>query len=85
MVMQDLEETLPEEHQARAIWDVLEHLDLSAFYASIQAVQGSLSRPASDPRVLLALWMYATVEGVGSTRKLERLCREHDAYRWLCG
>ncbi len=85
MVIQDLEATLPEDHQARAIWDFLERLDLSAFYASIQAVQGSPGRPASDPQVLLALWVYATVEGVGSARKLARLCREHDAFRWLCG
>ena len=85
MVMQDLDATLPEDHQARAIWDFLERLDLSAFYASIRAVQGGPGRPASDPQVLLALWVYATVEGLGSARKLERLCREHDAYRWLCG
>ena len=85
MVMQDLEATLPEEHQARAIWDFLERLNLAAFYGSIQAVEGGPGRPASDPQVLLALWVYATVEGVGSARKLERLCREHDAYRWLCG
>jgi transposase len=84
-LMQDLEATLPENHQARAIWDFLDRLDLSAFYGSIQAVQGGPGRPASDPQVLLALWVYATVEGVGSARKLARLCREHDAYRWLCG
>jgi hypothetical protein len=33
----------------------------------------------------LALWLYATSEGVGSARALERLCESHDAYRWLCG
>ena len=84
-LMQDLDGTLPEEHQVRAIWDFLDRLDLSAFYASIQAVEGGPGRPASDPQVLLALWVYATVEGVGSARKLDRLCREHDAFRWLCG
>ena len=84
-LMQDLDGTLPEDHQARAIWDFLDRLDLSAFYASIQAVQGGPGRPASDPQVLLAIWVYATVEGVGSARKLARLCREHDAFRWLCG
>ena len=66
MVMQDLDATLPEEHQVRAIWDFLDRLDLSAFYASIQAVEGGPGRPASDPQVLLALWVYATVEGLGS-------------------
>lgn len=85
LLMQDLDGVLPEEHQARAIWAFVERLDLSAFYGSIQAVQGSPGRPASDPRVLLALWVYATVDGVGSARKLARLCQDHDAYRWLCG
>ena len=86
-LMQDLDATLAEDHQARAIWDFLDRLDLSAFYASIQAVAKRLrvGRPASDPQVLLAVWVYATVEGVGSARKLDRLCREHDAYRWLRG
>ena len=83
-LMQDLDATLPEDLQARAIWEFLDRLDLSAFYASIQAVEGGPGRPASDPQVLLAVWVYATVEGVGSARKLDRLCREHDAYRWLC-
>ena len=85
MVMEDLDATLPEEHQARGVWDFLDGLELTAFYASIQAVQGGPGRPASDPQVLLGLWVYARVDGVGSARKLERLCREHDAYRWLCG
>jgi transposase len=84
-LVQDLEATLPEDHQARAIWDFLEWLDLSAFYASIQAVKCGLGGPASDPQVLLAVWVYATVEGVSSARKLDRLCREHDVYRWRCG
>jgi transposase len=60
-------------------------MDLSAFYASVQAVIGHAGRPASDPRVLLGLWLLATTEGVGSARQLDRLCGEHDAYRWLRG
>ena len=54
-LMQDLDATLPEDHQARAIWDFLDRLDLSAFYTSIQAVEGGPGRPASDPQVLLAI------------------------------
>ena len=60
-------------------------MDLSGFYASIQSVVGGPGRPASDPAVLLSLWVYGTVEGVGSARKLGRLCQEHDGFRWLCG
>ncbi len=85
MVMQDLDATLAADHPARAIWDMLERLDLGRFYASIRSVQGGPGRPASDPAVLLGLWVYATVEGVGSARKLARLCQEHDGFRWLRG
>ncbi len=84
-VARDLETAVPQDHPARAVWEVLEKLELSAFYASIRAVEGSAGRPASDPQVLLALWLLGTVEGVGSARRLGRLCKEHDAYRWLCG
>ena len=34
---------------------------------------------------MMALWLWATVEGVGSARQLARLCEQHLAYRWLCG
>jgi len=84
-VEQDLDSLLPQDHQARAIWAMLEAMDLDAFYTDIKAVLDRPGRPASDPQVLLALWVYATVDGVGSARRLDRLCREHDAYRWLRG
>lgn len=80
-----LDSMLPDDHPARAIWTVLERLNLSGFYASIKAVVGHPGHPAADPQVLLALWLFATAEGVGSARQLERVCEEHDAYRWLCG
>ena len=81
----DLDAALAEDHPARAIWGVLEKMDLSAFYGSIKATLGRPGRPTTDPQVLLALWLLGTVEGVGSARKLTRVCEEHDAYRWLCG
>lgn len=81
----DLESLLPEDHPARAIWGLLEKLNLAAFYGSIRAVLDGPGRPTTDPQVLLAVWLLATVEGVGSARQLARLCSEHDAYRWLCG
>ena len=48
-------------------------------------MEGGPGRDPIDPRILLALWLYATVEGVGSARALERLCRDHIGYRWICG
>jgi transposase len=81
----DLESLLPEEHRARVVWDFVEGLDLTAFYGAIKAVDGHAGRPAIDPAILMALWLYATLDGVGSARALARLCDEHDAYRWICG
>lgn len=81
----DLEAVLREDHPARAIWDFLDRLELDAFYERVRSAVDTPGRPATDPRVLLALWLLATVEGVGSARQLARLCSEHDAYRWLRG
>ena len=81
----DLESLLPPDHRARIVWAFVEGLDLAALYAQIRAVEGGAGRPAIDPRILMALWLYATVEGVGSARAIERLCEQHDAYRWIAG
>jgi transposase len=80
-----LDSLLPEEHEARLIWEWVEGLDLRVLYARIQAVEGQAGRTAIDPAILLALWLYATLKGVGSARELARLCEEHLAYLWLCG
>jgi transposase len=81
----DLEGMLPEDHRARVVWAYVEGLDLTPLYQEIQAVEGEAGRPATDPKLLLALWLYATLEGVGSARALARLCEDHLAYQWLCG
>jgi transposase len=81
----DLEALVPEEHRARVVWDFVEGLDLRVFYEDIKAVEGHAGRPPIDPAILMGLWLYATLEGVGSARAIARLCEEHDAYRWLCG
>ena len=84
-VPRTLDSMLDNEHRARAIWSVVQRLDLKALYGPIKAVEGHAGHPATDPQVLLALWLYACTEGVGSARHLARLCEEHDAYRWLRG
>lgn len=81
----DLESQIETDHLARVIWSFVDGLDFSALYAAIRARDDVAGRPTPDPKVLLALWLYATAEGVGSARALERLCRSHAAYRWLCG
>jgi transposase len=81
----DIESLIGEDHTARLIWSYVEGLDLSELEDGIKARGDRPGHPATSPRLLLALWLYATSDGVGSARALERLCNSHDAYRWLCG
>jgi transposase len=81
----DLEALLPVEHPARVIWAYVEKLDLSALEERVQARAHGPGQSPPSPRLLLALWLYATTQGVGSARALARLCESDDAYRWLCG
>src|SRR5438876_803861 len=81
----DLEALLPPGHAARLVWRFVEGLNLAAFYAAIRAREGRAGRPPIDPKILIALWLYATIDGVGSAREVDRLCYSHDAYRWIRG
>jgi len=85
MQMACLDSLLPEDHRARLVWEYVEGLDLSELYEQVRAVEGRAGRDAIDPRILMALWLYATVDGVGAARQLARLCEDHVAYRWICG
>lgn len=87
VVMQaaSLDSLLPEDHRARLVWEYVRGLDLSRLYEQVRAVEGRAGRDAIDPRIPMALWLYATLDGVGSARQLARLCEDHVAYRWICG
>jgi transposase len=81
----DLESLLPPGHPARLVWHFVDRLDLTALYGAIKAREGGAGRTPIDPKILVALWLYATIDGVGSAREVDRLCDVHDAYRWLRG
>lgn len=81
----DVDALIEEDHPARAIWNVVEELDLSGFRAQVQAVDGSAGRPPINPCLLASLWIYAYSQGVGSAREISRLCVYHPAYQWLTG
>ena len=80
-----LEDSVPAGHHVRVVWGVVERLDVAPFMAGIKVCRGQAGRSAIDVRLLVALWLYAATDGVGSAREVERLCEHHDAYRWLCG
>ncbi len=80
-----LDSSLAVDHPARTVWAFVQSLDMTPVYARMKAVQGRPGRPAIDPAILMALWLWATIDGVGSAREIDRLCERDDAYRWLCG
>lgn len=80
-----LDDLLSADHRARQVWAYVEGSDLGALYDRIRAVDGGAGRAPIDPAILMALWLYATLESVGSARLLARLCESDAAYRWICG
>jgi transposase len=83
--MVDVEGLIEAEHPARAIWEFVGRLDLSRFYAPIEAVAGVAGRPAWDPRLLVSLWIYAYSRGISSAREVARRCEYDPGFQWLCG
>lgn len=80
-----LDELIDEEHPVRQIWVYVEKLDLTNHLNTIKSIEGNAGRSAIDPKILVALWLYATIEGIGSARVLDRYTREHLAFKWICG
>jgi transposase len=80
-----LEDLLAPEHLARTVWEFVQGLDLTSLLETIRSVEGRPGRPAIDPQILVALWLYATLEGIGSARAVAWLCANHHGFRWLCG
>jgi transposase len=85
MRMAALDNLVAEDHKVRIVWEMAQEYDLGKLYGYIDAIEGEAGRPAIDPLILVALWLYATTEGVGSARELARLCEEHIAYQWILG
>lgn len=81
----DLDALVAADHPVRNVWAFVQALDLGPLYAKVKSVQGRPGAPAIDPAILVALWLWATIDGVGSAREVDRLCERDDAYRWLCG
>lgn len=81
----DIEALIAHDHPARSIWDLLGRLDLSRFSAEIRSVEGHAGRNAWEPRLLIAMWIYAYSRGISSAREIERQCSHEPAFRWLTG
>jgi transposase len=80
-----LDDMIPDDHLVRGVWAFTTRLDLSPLHDAIKACEGVPGHPPASPQLMMALWLFATINGVGSARRLAQLCEEHLAYRWLCG
>src|ERR1700734_2641717 len=85
MVVQCADDLVRALHPVRTVMAVVEKLDVGGFCEPIRAREGIAGRDATDPRLLVGLWLYGCVRGIGSARELARRCEESLPFRWLCG
>lgn len=80
-----LDDHVAADHPVRSLWAVIEGLDLGAIEGPIGSNRRQGGRPASDPHVLLALWVYGISQGEGQASRIAALARTDDVYRWVRG
>jgi len=80
-----IDQLIEPDHPARDVWRFVERLDLRVLYDRIRAREGTPGRPPIDPRILVALWLYAYFCGFPSARELAVLRHEYHPFRWLAG
>lgn len=80
-----LDDLIPDDHQVRNIWNYINQMDFTPFLRKIKSTSSNPGRSAIDPKILLGLWIYAIIEGIGSARVLDRYCSEHIVFKWICG
>jgi transposase len=80
-----LDQLIRDDHLVRTVVGYCESLDLSELYAPIKATRENLGRTPIDPRILFELWLFATLEGENSGRRIDELCKRDLAYMWICG
>jgi len=85
MQLFSLDQMLPADHRARLVWAFVNSLDLEAFYSDIEVTDNTPGRPAIAPEVVVALWLLATLDGIGSARELDRRCETDIPYLWILG
>ena len=80
-----IDELIPARHRARDVWEMTLQLNCQGLLEEIESVEGHPGRPRIDPRILVALWLYANIDGISSARKLAALVKEHNGYKWIAG
>jgi transposase len=84
MLQIDVERLIPDDHAARAIWELVGRLDLSPFYEKVKAVEGRAGQPPFDPQLMISIWVYGISRGISSARELSEWCDWEPGLQWLC-
>jgi len=85
MQLFSLDQMLPADHRARLVWKFVIKLDLEPFYSDIVVTDNTSGRSAIAPEILIALWLMATLDGIGRARTLARRCETDMPYLWILG
>lgn len=80
----DVNAFIPQQHPARAIWQLSGRLNMSGFEQEICTREGDAGRPSWPPRLLFCVWVYAYSQGIASARAIERMMAYEPGFRWLC-
>jgi transposase len=76
-----LDDLIPADHKVRLVVEYVNKLDMTHILGTIQSVEHRAGRPAIDVKILLSLWLYATLEGIISARTIAEYCKEHIAFQ----
>lgn len=77
-----LADWLPEDHLAWFVLDAVDQMDLSPSHRRYR--EDGWGAAAFEPRMMLALLLYAYCIGERSSRRIERRCTEDVAFRVIC-
>lgn len=80
-----LDQLLSPEHRVRIVWAFVQSLNLEPLYEEIRVSDSQAGRSAIAPEILVALWLQATLDGIGSARELSRRCETDIVYLWILG
>ena len=68
----DLDALIGPTHPARIIWGYVQALDLRELEEAVRAREHTAGQAPVSPRLLIALWLFATSEGIGSAKLCTR-------------
>src|ERR1700761_4057906 len=78
-----LQEGLPEDHLVWTVLGAVDQMNLDRFERAYRL--GAAGRPPLDPRMMVALLLYAYARGNRSSRGIERACWEDVAFKVIAG